>query len=105
MTTSHGLLAEADSSKTDQSSLKVGTLEDLIANFKNIRRSLNLQESQFLVYNAKLEIENPKSLEIKISFIQHFESEYIILILRDTTKRDLLITLEETNRYTNFEHL
>jgi len=40
-----------------------------------------------------------KSIEIKISFIYHFNNEYIVLILRDMTQRDLLVTLEETNKY------
>ena len=40
-----------------------------------------------------------KSIEIKLSFLHHFENEYILLILRDTTQRDLLVTLEETNKY------
>ena len=63
----------------------------------------NLQERQFLIYNGKLKTENPpqqdKSIEVKVSFVQQIENEYIILILRDTTQRDLLIALEETNRY------
>jgi len=36
---------------------------------------------------------------VKISFVQHFENYYIILIIRDTTQRDLLVALEETNKY------
>jgi len=40
-----------------------------------------------------------KSIEIKISFIHHFNNEYIVVILRDMTQRDLLVTLEETNKY------
>jgi len=60
-----------------------------------------IHEKQFQVYNGKLKIENQqdKSLEVKISFVQHFDNCYIILIIRDTTQRDLLVTLEETNKY------
>ena len=53
------------------------------------------------MYHGKLKTEHSpqQSIEVKISFIQHFETDYIILILRDTTQRDLLLTLEETNKY------
>jgi len=40
-----------------------------------------------------------KSIEVKISFVQHFEHDCIILILRDNTQRDVLIMLDETNQY------
>jgi len=40
-----------------------------------------------------------KSIEIKISFIQQLEKPYIILIIRDTTQRDLLIALQDNNKY------
>jgi signal transduction histidine kinase len=77
------------------------TLEEVVTRFKEIIMHKEIQERQFLIYNGKLQIENhpAKSLEIKISFVQHFEDSYIILMLRDTTQRDLLITLEETNKY------
>lgn len=76
-------------------------LTDLITNFKEIIKEKNLQEKQFLIYNGRLKAENQpdKAIEIKVSFIQHFENEYIILILRDTTQRDQLVALEETNKY------
>jgi len=81
---------------------KVAALFDLITNFKTIIKDKNLQERQFLIYNGKLRSEThqqEKSIEVKISFAQHYKNEYIILILRDTTQRDLLVTLEETNKY------
>jgi len=81
---------------------KVESLEELINNFKNIIMKKGLQERQFLVYNGKLKMENnptEKSIEVKISFVQNSGNDYIILILRDTKQRDLLVTLEETNRY------
>ncbi len=69
-------------------------------NFTNVITRKNLQERQFLVYNAKLETEKDlKSIEIKISFIRNFANDYIALILRDMTQRDLVVKLEETNRY------
>lgn len=77
-------------------------LTDLIQNFQTIIREKNIEEKQFLIYNGKLKMENSpqdKSIEVKLSFVQHFENEYVILILRDTTQRNLLITLEETNKY------
>jgi len=77
-------------------------LEDLIESFKMMIGNQEIEERQILVYNGKLKPENQsqeKSIEVKISFIQHFENDYIILILRDTTQRDLLVTLEETNKY------
>ena len=76
-------------------------LENLIANFTSLITKKEIDERQFLIYNGKLRIENHsvKSLEVKISFVQHFENYYIILMLRDTTQRDLLITLKETNKY------
>jgi len=63
-------------------------LEDLIRNFKAFVINKDIQERQFLIYNGKLKQENhsqSKSIEVKISFIQHFENDYIILMLRDTT--------------------
>jgi len=92
LTAQNELLTEMQSN-----SIKVTTLKDLVTNFKRVIQEENLQERQFLIYNGKLKME--KSIEIKISFIRHFESEYIVLILRDTTQRDLLVTLEETNKY------
>ena len=106
VTTYNGFLGDATTNhENTENSLKIEKLGDLIANFKDISTYKNLQERQFLVYNGKLTIEKEnhhsqdKSIEIKISFVHHFESFYIILILRDTTQRDLLVTLEETNKY------
>jgi len=64
------------------------SLEDLITNFKSIILNRNLEERQFLIYNGKLKTEDyqDKSIEVKISFVQHFQTEYIILILRETTQ-------------------
>ena len=81
---------------------KFKALTDLLLNFKKIIREKNLQERQFLIYHGKLKTDEnhiDKSIEAKISFLQHFQSEYLILILRDTTQRDLLVTLEKTNKY------
>jgi len=62
-----------------------------------------------LVSHAKLKTEeedvnsSEKSIEVKISFVYNFDNDYIIFILRDMTQRDLLDTLEETNKYkTNY---
>ena len=82
--------------------LKVDALKDLIESFKNIVMNKALQERQFLVYNGKLKMDNAeqnKSIEIKISFIQHYENNSIVLIFRNTTQRDLLVALEEANKY------
>jgi len=80
---------------------KAESLEELIQNFGMIIKEVNLQERQFLIYNGKLQVEGPqtKSIEIKISYIQQHNKEYIILIIRDTTQRDLLVTLEDNNKY------
>lgn len=100
-TTQNELLAESGESHI--SALKIDALQDLIVNFKSIIQEQNLQERQFLVYNGKLRMDEnelqEKSIEIKISFIKHVEKEFIILILRDTTKRDILVALQETNKY------
>jgi len=81
--------------------LRIETLQDLVSKFKNLSQGQHLQEKEFLIYNGKLSLENAqeKSIEIKISFVQNIQDEYIILILRDTTQRDLLMALEETNKY------
>ena len=88
---------------TDINENPVNTLADLLANFKNIIKEENFQERQFLVYNGKMKGDRDdlanKSIEIKISFVKQYKSEHLILIIRDTTQRDLLITLEETNKY------
>jgi len=99
LTTGHEFLTENPTTPN-----KIETLEDLITNFKKISETENIKEREFFVYNGKLKMgaegqEMEKSIEIKISFVQHFKNEYIILILRDTTQRDLLITLEDTNKY------
>ncbi len=75
-------------------------LEDVLKNFEKQIIESHIQERQFLIYNGKLRLEEQeKAIEVKLSFVQHFENFYIILILRDTTQRDLLITLEENNKY------
>jgi len=77
-------------------------LKDVLKSFQKKIVEKNIQERQFLVYNGKLkleEIQQEKAIEVKFSFVQHFENFYIILILRDTTQRDLLVILEETNKY------
>ena len=80
---------------------KVDTLQDLIENFKTLINQSRLQEREFLIYNGKLQVDDHhvKSIEIKISFMQQYAQDFIILIIRDTTHRDLLVTLEETNKY------
>ena len=101
LTTGNGLLGD-ENNNNNASFLRFDVLEDFISNFPNVIKLKNLQEGQFLIYNGKLKIENQqqdKSIEVKISFVQHYENDYIVLIFRDTTQRDLLLTLEETNRY------
>jgi len=81
----------------------VETLEDLVKDFKKIIGKKKIEERQFLIYNGKLKVtdgpQKVKSIELKISFVQHLENDYIILIFRDTTQRDLLMTLEQNNKY------
>jgi len=81
--------------------LRAETLENLVTNFEKIVERKVLEERQFLVYNGKFKGEDglEKSIEIKASFVNHIENEYIILILRDTTQRDRLVVLEETKKY------
>ena len=80
---------------------KIDTLEELIRDFKGIIKENSLQERQFLIYNGKLKVEDhkAKSIEVKISYIQQYNKEYMVLIIRDTTQRDLLVTLEDNNKY------
>ena len=101
MATLHTLLDPTAGTFASINSQRVNDLRDLIQNFKGIIKDLNLQERQFLIYNGKLRVEahHTKSIEIKISFIQQNNKEYIILIIRDTTQRDLLVTLEDNNKY------
>ena len=96
LTTCHGLCLEFTENES-----KVENLENLIDNFPSIIHEKNLQEKQFIVYNGKLKMEQcpERSIEVKISFVQHFKDDYIIMIFRDTTQRDLLVTLQETNKY------
>jgi len=76
-------------------------LQDLLKNLKRIIQDGLLKERQFLIYNGKLKVENQqdKSLELKLSHIKQFDREYIVLIIRDTTQRDLLVTLADNNKY------
>ena len=104
MTTTGPILDQTESVKIPIPPLhlyKIETLEDLILNFNNLIKEKSLQERSFLIFNAKLHQPNSqeKSIEIKISFIQQHGKDYIILILRDTTQRDLLVTLEDNNKY------
>lgn len=76
------------------------SLEILVKNFRDIVSSQNLVERSFIVFYGHLQYEDQeRSFEIKISFIKQDLIEYILLILRDTTQRDLLITLESNNKY------
>jgi len=91
-----------DLNETESNLSKIKTLQDLISNFSSLIKFKNLKERQFLVYNGKFKTrihQTEKSLEMRISFVQHYKNNYIILILRDMTQRDLLMTLEETNKY------
>jgi len=94
VTTINGFLTE-DNVERNQ------VLEDILVNIEKSIKNQEMQEKEFRVYNGRLKIEGQKekSLEVKISFVQHFENYYIILVIRDMTQRDLLITLEETNKY------
>jgi len=60
-----------------------------------------IKEKSFLIFNAKLQTTDllEKSIEVKLSFIQQNQKDYIIIILRDTTQRDLLVSLEDNNNY------
>jgi len=80
---------------------RIDSLEELIKNFKNIVKTTHLQQRRFLIFNGKLKTEDhhAKSIEIKISYLHQYEREFIILIIRDTTQRDLLVTLEDNNKY------
>jgi len=65
-------------------------------------KSKNLKEKQFLVYNGKFQAKShhiEKSMEMRVSIVHQYQNDYIILIFRDTTQRDRLIALEETNKY------
>jgi len=79
----------------------MNSLQDLIENFKTLAREANLQERQFLIYNGKLKTEDnqAKSIEIKVSYLQQHNTEYMVLNIRDTTQRDLLVTLQDNNKY------
>ena len=80
---------------------RIDNLETLIRDFKTIIKEVSLQERQFLIYNGKLKLEDhhQKSIEIKISYLHQYNTEYIILIFRDMTQRDQLVTLEDNNKY------
>jgi len=95
-------MIEASPFKTPEDLKNVAVFEDLLTSFKTIIKNKNIQEKQFLIYNGKLQTDDnsiDKSIEIKISFIEQLEKAYIILIIRDTTQRDLLIALEDNNKY------
>jgi len=94
-------MLEAATAHTLPNSSTICTLEDLIENFKTLIQDSQLQEKEFLIYNGKLSVEDHqvKSIEIKISYVQQYGRKYIILIIRDTTQRDLLVTLQDNNKY------
>jgi len=96
------LATENDLLHPDDENPRTEGLEDFLVKIQNLITNKAIQEKQFLIYNGKLKIDDnhqEKSLEVKISFFQHFEIYYIILIIRDTAQRDLLVTSEETNKY------
>jgi len=101
MATSHILIEPTGNTFPNNNQEKIDDLDELIRTFKIIVKENNLQERQFLIYNGKLKVEehHQKSIEIKISYIQQHNKEYIILIIRDTTQRDILIALEDNNKY------
>ena len=97
LTTGNGLLGD-ENNHHNASFLRFDVLEDLRSNFPNVIKLKNLQEGQFLIENGKLKIENQqqdKSIEVKISFVQHYENDYIVLIFRDITQRDLCLPLKK----------
>jgi len=102
VTTSAAFLdKELDITHKGSTAQGIDSLQELVLGFRAIVKEKCLRERSFLIYNDKLKTENrsEKSIEVKISYIQQQSSEFIIVIIRDTTQRDLLVTLEDNNKY------
>jgi len=89
-------------SMPSNASFEEKTLQDLLNNFKANALKDVISEKSFFIYNGKLETNLQrveKSVEIKMSFIKQQNLKFILLILRDTTQHDRLITLESNDKY------
>jgi len=100
MRESHTSLTEAISSKDNFSSLQ-DVIDFFVANLTQLR---NYQDktSNFFIFDCKYkspEDSRSRSFEIKISLASFDGDESLILILRDTTHRDIIATLEGNNNF------
>ena len=80
------------------------TLQDVLnfffANTSTLKNYLN-KRNNFFVFDGKYKslTEKKRSFEIKISVTNFDEDESLIVILRDTTHRDVIVTLEGNNNF------
>ena len=86
---------------SDEILVRQNNLQAFLSDFKAIAKRSSVREKSFVIFNGKLDYndQEEKSIEIKASFIRQQNLEYILLILRDTTPRDRLITLESNDKY------
>ena len=92
-------LTEVLASKDHFESLQE-TLEFFCVNV-DILRSYGEKEKSFFIFDGKYETNEglEKSFEIKISLSNFDSEESLIVILRDTTQRDIIVTLEDNNKF------
>jgi len=100
MRESHTSLTEAISSKDNFASLQ-DVIDFFVANLTQLR---NYQDktSNFFIFDCKYKSPDDsrsRSFEIKISLASFDGDESLILILRDTTHRDIIATLEGNNSF------
>lgn len=77
------------------------SIQDLIQTFGGLVQTNNIEEKYFVIFNGKIKKENfsGRSIEIKLSYVKQNDNRFIILLIRDTTQRDLVLTLDATNKY------
>ena len=53
------------------------------------------------MFSGKILLEDTRerSVEIKLSYIEQHSKRYILVLLRDTTQRDIMVALDDANRY------
>jgi len=97
---SHTSLTEAITSIERFSSLQ-NVIDFFVTNLSNLR-NYSSKSNNFFIFDCKYrapEDVHVRSFEIKISLASFDEKESLILILRDTTHRDIIANLESNNTF------
>ena len=93
--------------RTIRSILELTSVQEIINFFTtnmHLLKNLNTNLNKFYIFDCKYkenEMAIPKSYEIKVSLANFDGNESFILILRDTTHRDIIATLEANDAFKN----